>query len=210
MFEEKHSTVHKSTSLETLNQLLENTPVGNTPAVLFLLGSSGCGKTYLSEALKNRLNSDKAEVLFFDSIGVPSESEMIERCGSGEQWQRETTHAWIREISEKKDKALVVFEGQYRPAFVTEVLDKHGINNAVLAVVTCDERAWIERLEGPRKQQELVTDDMRNWAKFLREETIKLGGHVVDTSASDLEVNLAEVASLAIQALQGAAPKKNP
>lgn len=189
------------TLLEDVNTLLCSASVGTSPAVLFLLGSSGCGKTLLCKALQQHLNRDKSEVLFFDSVGVPSEEEMVKDFGSGENWQRVTTHDWVRKIADRKDKALIVFEGQYRPDFVTEILDGSGIDSYLITVVTCAEAVWSERLRQGRQQPELVTEDMRNWARFLREKTVEAGGSVIDTSCSEITANLQDVGKLLLKLL---------
>lgn len=181
------------TNIEGINNLLAKIQVGSPPVICLLTGSSGCGKTYLSENIKEQLDQKKVEVCFFDSIGVPSEEEMIQKYGSGEKWQEAMTHEWLSRISNMTDKALVVFEGQYNPNFAKDACAKLGIEDHALAVVTCSEQVWADRLRGPRSQPELINEDMRNWHQYLRTETEKLGGAVVDTSDSNLSANITDV-----------------
>ena len=121
---------------------------------------------------------------------------MIQGWGSGGKWQEAMTHEWINRVSHMTDKALVVFEGQYHPRFAVDACRALDIDGYALAVVTCKEEIWVKRLQGPREQPELVTQDMRNWANMLREDTVKVGGSVIDTSASDLAASLKDVANL--------------
>jgi ATP-dependent Clp protease ATP-binding subunit ClpA len=55
-----------------------------------LTGASGSGKTAIAEAIRIG-HPDLAEVLHFDSIGVPSLEVMVAGWGSGEAWQRAMT-----------------------------------------------------------------------------------------------------------------------
>ena len=167
-----------------------------SPVILFLTGSSGCGKTHLCSELAKRLNSNLALIQHFDRIGVPPLEQIMREYGSGEKWQAAKTREWIAQLSTIRDKILVVFEGQYHPAFVLSACRELGFTEFKLAVVTCDEAVWEARLRGPRKQTDLVNDDMRNWARVLKQQTIDSGGAVIDTSASNIQKNLADVAEL--------------
>lgn len=187
----------KISLLATTNRLLQQVKIGTSKPILCLLtGSSGCGKTHLCEALEAELNASRAEVRYFDKIGVPSEDEMMSRWGSGEKWQEAMTHEWIERLISMTDKALVVFEGQYHPRFALEACKRHEISEYLICVVTCDQSVWEARLRGPREQPDLITEDMKNWARVLREETLRLGGSVIDTSESNLTKNINDVVGL--------------
>ena len=124
-----------------------------------------------------------ANFLFFDKIGVPSEKEMIEKYGSGEQWQRIKTEEWVKKIAEEyapKEKQ-VVLEGQMRPSFIVEACKKLGIENYKIILFDCADEKRNERVV-ERGHPELVNEKMKNWAKFLREEAGKLNLKVVDTT----------------------------
>ena len=191
------ATISSNSPIEGLNKSLCQVEVdGSAPVICFLTGSSGCGKTYLCKAMSEHLDPDHSEVVHFDSIGVPSEAEMIEGWGSGRGWQEAMTHEWVQRISRMADKVLVVFEGQYDPQFALDSCREEEIENFVLAVVACDESVWEARLQGPREQPELITEYMRNWARVLREKTTELGGVVIDTSASNVDANLLDVMNL--------------
>lgn len=185
------------TILEQSNRLLREVNIDcKIPILLLLTGSSGCGKTYLCQELKAYIDSSRAVIHHFDSIGVPPHGQMIAEFGSGEAWQRAKTHEWIGRLIEIEDKVLVIFEGQYNPHFAIEALARFEVENWAMAVVTCEQVIWEQRLRGLRGQAFLITDAMRNWARVLREETERLGGSVIDTSASDLNANLKDVVRL--------------
>ena len=77
------------TILEQTNRLLREVSVDcEIPILLLLTGSSGCGKTRLCQELKAHIDSSRAVIHHFDSIGVPPPEQMIAEFGSGEAWQR--------------------------------------------------------------------------------------------------------------------------
>ena len=61
--------------------------------LVILMGASGSGKTTIAEAIRIR-RPDLAEVLHFDSIGVPSPEEGL-ACGPVGAWQRAMSLSWM-------------------------------------------------------------------------------------------------------------------
>ena len=184
-------------NLDQTISLLLVAPVGKQPPIIcFLTGSSGCGKTFLAESIAVKLKGLKAEIIHFDRVGVPTVEKMISECGSVDKWQEKTTREWVNRIAAIRDKAVVFFEGQYNPKFALDAAMAKGLKDYKLAVVTADQTIWQARLSGSRGQPALVNDDMRNWAKYLKDETVKLGGAVIDTSKSNVDKNIEEVMTL--------------
>src|SRR5262245_13951133 len=66
--------------------------------ILVVTGASGVGKTTAIRALESR-GVRGVRCHFFDSIGVPSEAEMIRDYGGPEQWQKAKTHWWIDRLA---------------------------------------------------------------------------------------------------------------
>jgi energy-coupling factor transporter ATP-binding protein EcfA2 len=189
--------MRKNNSLQHINQVLDKVDCGTPPPrFLFLTGSSGCGKTYLVEALARELDAAKVAIYYFDRIGIPPQDQMIAECGSIERWQEKATFEWMKRLAQIDDKALVIFEGQCNPQFIIDGAAAAGIENYKIAVIVADEKVWEARLRGPRGQAFLVNEDMRNWARFLRERTVALGGAIIDTSDSDLDKNIGDVAAM--------------
>jgi hypothetical protein len=52
-----------------------------------------------------------------------------------------------------------------------------------LILIDSDDRTRARRLSHDRQQPELVTDDMMNWARYLRREAQAHGDEILDTSA---------------------------
>src|SRR5512140_67707 len=71
----------------------------NPPAILFLSGASGVGKTTLVSFLERRARSGSTVFLHSDSAGVPSFQEMIREAGCLEKWQERRIHWWIKRIA---------------------------------------------------------------------------------------------------------------
>src|SRR5258708_3926101 len=80
--------------------------------LVVLTGASGAGKTTLGRFIQEH-HSATHDVIFFDSIGVPSIEQMEREYGSGEAWQRAMTIAWMERISTILSNGRpVLFEGQ--------------------------------------------------------------------------------------------------
>ncbi|MCY1744991.1 AAA family ATPase [Ensifer sp. SL37] len=87
--------------------------------VVVLVGASGSGKTTIAKAIAERFQ-DAVDVLFFDSIGVPS-AVMVVDHGSVEGWQRAKTIEWMIRLAQIADtRRMVILEGQTRLSFLEE------------------------------------------------------------------------------------------
>jgi dephospho-CoA kinase len=158
--------------------------------LVILTGASGSGKTAIAEAIRTG-QSDLAEVLHFDSIGVPSPEERL-AWGSDGAWQRAMTLTWMGRIAAKIQdmpggQRPVLFEGQMRLAFVQEALLAAGIADARVILVDCDDATRTRRLVIDRRQPELANPQMMVWAEFLRREAKQAACEVLDTSRLSLE-----------------------
>jgi broad-specificity NMP kinase len=119
-----------------------------------MTGASGAGKTFLAQRLEKELEQQCIYVAYFDSIGVPSVDEMIEKYGSCERWQEAMTHKWVCTLALKKDKPIVLLERQFNPQFIIDACKKNSINNLVLFVVHVEKNIREERLVELRMQPE--------------------------------------------------------
>ncbi|PCK81531.1 hypothetical protein CPT34_08340 [Rhizobium sophoriradicis] len=167
------------------------------PAVI-LIGASGSGKTTIARAIAER-SPDNTDVLFFDTIGVPSAEEMIREYGSGEAWQFAKTVEWMKRIAEiTKTGRRIVFEGQIRLSFLAEGAVAAAWHDYVPILVDCDDITRAARLIVHRRQPELANPEMMNWANYLREEARARGCEILDTSAMSVEQAVSRVLSLTI------------
>jgi hypothetical protein len=160
------------------------------PSLVILTGASGSGKTTLARAVKQE-NLLNCEVVFFDSVGVPSDEEML-AFGDGHQpggaWQRATTISWMERIAVMlRAGASVLFEGQMRIAFIQEALAITGIEGARIILVDCADATRFARLHGERNQPELANDDMMSWSGYLRDEALNTGCEILDTGGVPFE-----------------------
>jgi catechol 2,3-dioxygenase-like lactoylglutathione lyase family enzyme len=114
--------VELSTQGILYGELIDKQQSMSVPALLFVLGASGVGKTAAIKALADRRLPGVC-CYHFDSIGVPPAEEMVRDYGSGEQWQAAETDRWIGRLAGNPDRAeICVLEGQTRPSFVRPVL----------------------------------------------------------------------------------------
>jgi len=155
--------------------------------IVWLTGASGVGKTTLLQSLKDKYSAKSTwEFLRFDSIGVPSNEEMVRDFGSGENWQKAKTHEWIEKMVKGfSDKELVVMDGQSNLEFIKQGFEKQNFTNYKIVLVDCDQEHMLKRLIDERQQAWLASEDMKNWLKFLRNQAEKFGAPVINTSKLD-------------------------
>ena len=146
-----------------------------------LTGASGAGKTTIIKEA-SAIHSD-IKCLHFDDIDIPPVSKMIDDFGSQEEWQKNHTLEWMKLISQDYlPQHHVLFEGQMRLAFIKEAIDQALVKNKVnIYLVDCSDEERFRRLTEERNQAELCTEEMRNWAAFLRNEAISLGTPIINT-----------------------------
>lgn len=167
--------------------------VARSMAFVILIGASGSGKTAIAHTIASHY-SREVQIFHFDHIGVPSAQQMIAEYGSGEAWQRAKTLEWIAKLASVVTATSgVLFEGQTRPSFVAEGTAAMGNIKYTLILIDCDDGTRARRLLHDRHQPELVTDDMMNWARYLRREAQAHGHEILDTSALSLHESVARV-----------------
>jgi dephospho-CoA kinase len=154
------------------------------PYILFLTGASGAGKTTMIEALNAKLNNSSIVCLHFDSIGVPSEEEMIKKYGSPSEWQKAMTYHWIKKLtSEYKHRDLVIIEGQVNLSFIVTAFDQLNYDKYKIILAHCDNTSRHQRLHIDRNQPELINENMDNWSEFLKNQAIEMNVTILDTTS---------------------------
>ncbi|TFG52840.1 MAG: hypothetical protein E4H37_04860 [Gemmatimonadales bacterium] len=157
----------------------------SAPGLLFVLGASAAGKTTAVQGLA-ACQLAGVRCHHFDSVGVPSATEMRRTHGSVENWQGVTTRRWVERLSEDPEGAEVyVLEGQTRPSFVLPALEAMGVRVAEIVLLDCTPEVRRARLMDSRLQPELATEQMDKWAAYLRGQADALGLQVIDTSDID-------------------------
>lgn len=149
--------------------------------IFFVIGASGAGKT---TAVKNieKDHPNKFNFCYFDSIGVPSNEEMIKQFGGGEEWQRITTEKWVRNIKDKfVESKTTILDGQTRPSFIEEVCKENAIISYEVILFDCSNEVRTQRLVD-RGQPELANEQMMNWAQYLRNESAQRRYSVIDNT----------------------------
>jgi 2-phosphoglycerate kinase len=158
------------------------------PKIIFLTGASGVGKTTIVDALQAKNKDTYLLFEHFDSIGIPSTSDMIEQAGSGEKWQKITTYKWIEKIINKYQvQDTVIIEGQTRLNYIEDACQNLGVTKYSIILIDCNWEIMQSRLLNERKQAELITNNMRNWANFLRNQARRKNIPIIDTSHKTLE-----------------------
>lgn len=150
--------------------------------IVFISGASGVGKTTLIEQLKQKYQNKPWSFLHFDSIGVPSVDDMIKFYGSPSGWQEAKTHEWINRLIHEYDEECIFFEGQVNLKFIQDGFNQHHFSNYKVILIDCSEEEMAHRLTHQRGQPELLTADMRNWLRYLRNQARELGIMTIDTT----------------------------
>ena len=136
--------------------------------IIFVIGASGSGKTTIIKALE-KANVQDYKMLYFDNIGVPAYTEMLEDYGSPEEWQRLKTLEWVEIIKENfLTHSNVILDGQTRPQFIEEACHKSQISHYTIILFDCSDKERTQRLIN-RGQPELANQQMMDWAAYLRE-----------------------------------------
>lgn len=136
--------------------------------LFFITGASGSGKTTVLKAFAKR-NNVEYKILYFDSIGVPTNNEMIARYGSTDNWQKAMTENWVAKIkSDSTAEEKIILDGQMKLSFIVDACDKYDITNYRIILFDCNDKVRSARLVG-RGQPELANEQMMNWAKHLRD-----------------------------------------
>lgn len=155
------------------------------PALLFVTGASGAGKTIAVRALDAQ-GLAGVGCYYFDSVGVPSPAEMIREYGSGDAWQAAMTLQWVRRLMTEPAE-VAVLDGQARPSVIRAALESVGSPPAQIVLLDCSPEERARRLAGPRGQPELASPQMSTWAAYLRGQADALGLPVVDTTGQSVE-----------------------
>ena len=128
---------------------------------------------------------------YFDSIGVPSVEEMIERHGSSKKWQEDMTYEWVRLIVENHaDKDVVFIEGQTELTFIRDAFKQHNVKKHTIVLIHGERDERHRRLISERNQADLVNKDMDNWANYLLNQATDLGYEVIHTADESVDSSI--------------------
>lgn len=151
--------------------------------VCFVTGASGVGKSTLAGHLKSKYGDRKdIAILGFDTIGVPSNEEMVAKYGSSAEWQRAATKQWVAKIINEVEEPIVILEGQVNFDFIHEAFDHHNFKDFKAILIDCDEEEMMRRLEEDRGQPELANQDMKNWRAHLRKQAEEHHAPIINTA----------------------------
>lgn len=187
-----------------VNEVLQKAnflPNAKLPFVIFLTGASGAGKTTLLDAFSN-IPLESTICLHFDSIGVPSEDEMIKTYGSGSEWQKAMTYYWVqRIIQDYSNKTNVILEGQVNLDFIASAFAGFNFHSYQIILFHCDDLVRHQRLHQGRNQSELINETMDNWAAFLKKQAIDRKAVILDTTSMSIDEMLERFKNYVIKIL---------
>ena len=150
--------------------------------IFFLIGSSGSGKTTVAKIIESQ-KVPNIMVLYSDSVKPPTFDEMVKEYGSTEEWQKNNTKKWVKEIKEKYlINNNVLFDIQSRPSFIEEACKNNGLLDYKIILFDCSDEERKRRLIESRNQPELATDRMMDWARYLREKCTGGNCQIIDNT----------------------------
>lgn len=164
------------------------------PAILFLSGASGVGKTTLAKQTYERCLQGGLVWLHPDGFGVPSVARMIQEAGSLERYQERSTYHWIEySLINYPHKSVVIIDSQSNLQFVCDAFKHYQVQRGQVVLVHCNREQREQRLFQERQQPELITHEMQKWANFLYQQALKLGILILDTSVTPLQESIAYI-----------------
>jgi len=124
--------------IESLRDHLKlNAGFNGVPAMLCITGASGAGKTTVLGALKEHIPWNLLPSLAFDSLGVPTEDEMIRCWDSGRGWQKAMTYFWVQTArAVYRMRPLVILEGQFDPQYAFAACSAHRMRHRIALLQT--------------------------------------------------------------------------
>jgi hypothetical protein len=164
------------------------------PAILFMSGASGVGKTTLAEQIHERSLQDGLVWLHPDGFGVPSVTSMIQEAGSLERYQEKSTYGWVEYgLNHYPDKSVVLIDSQSNLQFVQDAFKHYQVWRSKTILIHCSQDQREQRLSQDRQQPELAGDEMQKWADFLYQQAPRLGVPILDTSIAPLQESIAYI-----------------
>jgi hypothetical protein len=113
------------------------------------------------------------------------------------------TCAWVDKLVQIADKKIAILEGSFYPEFAISRLQELSRTNYLLICLHATKAIREERLTLYRKQPELTTQDMENYAQVLKKKTVDLGGMVVDSSNKTIAEVEQEISNLIFNRVRG-------
>jgi hypothetical protein len=123
--------------------------------IYFITGASGVGKTTLVVQLKKKYKNMPWAFLHFDSIGVPSVSEMEKEFGSPSGWQEAKAYEWINKLVNTYTNEKIFLEGQVNLQFIRKGFERHKFTCYKIVLLDCSEEEMGYRLTYNRMQPAL-------------------------------------------------------
>lgn len=164
------------------------------PAILFMSGASGVGKTTLAKQIYEHSLTDGLAWLHPDSFGVPSVARMIQEAGSLERYQEKSTYRWIEHsLTEYPNRSVVIIDSQANLQFVRDAFKRYQVRRSKAILIHCNQEQREQRLFQERQQPELATREMQKWAGFLYQQALNLGVPILDTSITSIQGSIAYV-----------------
>ena len=163
--------------------------------IYFLIGASGSGKTTVTKEIEEK-SIEGLKIAYFDSIGIPSLEEMNENYNGPEEFQRIKTIEWVKIIKESfLDNFNVILDGQTRPEFIKEACLKQHIKCYKIILFDCSDSERVRRLI-KRGHPELASENMMNWANYLRKQCLAEDLEIIDTTDLTVEKTYCQLANI--------------
>jgi adenylate kinase family enzyme len=162
------------------------------PAILFLSGASGVGKTTLAKQVYEGCSQGSLGWLHPDGFGVPSVARMIQEAGSLEKYQERSTYRWVEySLVNYPAQSVVAIDSQSNLEFICDAFKHYQVQRGQIVLVHCNQEQREQRLTQERQQPELASREMQKWANFLYHQALRLGIPILNTSTTSLQSSIA-------------------
>jgi hypothetical protein len=131
-------------------------------AVFFITGTSGAGKSILTQELKKKLSSTHYAIHDFDEVGVPPNPDKA--------WRERTTHYWIKKVLDNtKHDLTTIISGVSVPAEIEIAAQAlHNTDPIYFGCISINDSTIQKRLTARHWNEQLIKDNIA-WGKYLED-----------------------------------------
>lgn len=150
--------------------------------VIFLIWASWVGKTTILEWVKSKDISHVVCLNADSRYGIPDEEAMVQEAWSVSERRNQSLLKCLEKALSVFPWKTIVLDKSTHIDLIWTTCEKLEIATYQIILVDCEEQEMRRRLLEERQQPELVTDDMFNRQRILREQATQKWITILDTT----------------------------